>query len=364
MAMRKFLTSVADVFAYDANNKIVFTGKTLLDSSIEVSLGSTPVRAGRGNQLQYIYYHTGEMTFEITDTQFNLGMLGATIGSDVKTSDNAYQEVNVELTGTTGGAMAAGVTPLAWADDSVIYGWATKQNGDSYRVAFTAGSPYTFLTLAEDGSPVLGEIGDVVCVRYYATVASARSITVSANMIPNIVKLVLEAQLNSSDSTSNKIGIVQIIVPTATLSGGFSLSMSSDGVSNTPLSATALAYNDPASTNACEREPFYAKIIELISSANWWDNVIALAVVGGDFTMANSTTATLNVWAIPLSGPAFKAPNADLDFVLVGTPTATGTTVGLNTGIVTSLAVDGTAVINASISEKDDIDTTVIVTVA
>ena len=45
---KKFLTSVADVYAYDTSDNILFTGKTLLDSSIEVSLGSAPVRGGRG----------------------------------------------------------------------------------------------------------------------------------------------------------------------------------------------------------------------------------------------------------------------------------------------------------------------------
>ena len=47
MATRKFLTSVADVYAYDSSDNILFTGKTLLDSSIEVSLGNAPVRGGR-----------------------------------------------------------------------------------------------------------------------------------------------------------------------------------------------------------------------------------------------------------------------------------------------------------------------------
>jgi hypothetical protein len=72
MAIRKFLTSVADVYGYDNKDTLLFTGKTLLDSSIETSLGSAPVRGGRGNQLQYIYYHTGEMKIALTETQWNL----------------------------------------------------------------------------------------------------------------------------------------------------------------------------------------------------------------------------------------------------------------------------------------------------
>jgi len=364
MAIRKFLTSVADVFGYDNNEKIVFTGKTLLDSSMEVSLGSAPVRGGRGNQLQYIYYHTGEMKFTLTDTQWNLGMIGATIGSDISQSTNTYQEVSVSLTSTTGGSMPAGVVPLSFAGETDVYGWATTSDGEAtYRVKFTSGSPYTFLTVASDGSPVLGAISDKVCVRYYVSTPSAQFVTVKANMIPKVVKLVLETQLNSADVTSNKIGVVQIIAPTVTLSGAFTLSMKADGVSNTPLTATALAYNGVAGSDACSNEPYYARIIEIIDASNWYDNVIGLSVVGGDFSMAKSTTSTLDVWAIPSSGSAFKVANSALDFALVGSPTATGTTVGAHIGVVTSLTTAGTAVISVAITAVPLTDTTVTVTV-
>lgn len=364
MAIRKFLTSVADVHGYDGDDKIVFTGKTLLDSSMEVSLGSAPVRGGRGNQLQYIYYHTGEMKFTLTDTQWNLGMLGATVGSDVGTSIKAYSEVSVALTSTTGGNMPAGVTPLSFETGGTIYGWATTSDGAStYRVIFTTGSPWTFLTVVADGSPVLGAISDVVCVRYYATDTAATYVTVNANMIPKIVKLVMETQLNSADVTTNKIGMVQVIAPSVTLSGAFTLSMKADGVSNTPLTATALAYNGTPGTDACANEPYYARIIEIIDAANWYDNVIGLSVQGGDFSMGNTENHTLVVWAIPASGTAFVAPNADLDFSLVGTPSATGTTVGLHTGIIASSSTDGSAVVKANITAVPLIDTTVTATV-
>lgn len=361
--IRKFLTSVADVYGYGENDKLLFTGKTLLDSSVEVTLGSAPVRGGRGNQLQYIYYHTAEMKLTLTDTQWNLGMIGATLGEDVKQSTNSYTESNIVLTSATGGSLPAGVTPLAY-EGATIYGWAITHDGqNTYRVAFTAGSPYTFATLPEDGSPVLGAMGENVCVRYYVATPAAQYVTIKSNIIPKIVKIVMETQLNSADVTSNKIGKVQIIAPTVSLSGAFTISMKSDGVANTPLTATALAYNGAAGTDACAKEPYYARIIEIIDAANWYDGVIALSVVGGDFSMDKSDTETLNVWAIPASGSAFKAPNADLDFALVGTPTATGTTVGAHTGIVASGTTAGEAEIKVNITAAPSIDTTVTATV-
>src|SRR5512135_2119484 len=132
MATRKFLTSVADVNAYDENDNVVFSGKTLLDSSIEVSLGSAPVRGGRGNQLQYIYYHTSEMKFTLTETQWNLQMLGATVGTDYELG-KYYVEETVAVTASSG---SVSLTPLAF--ESSVYGWATSPLGVTQRVTLTA----------------------------------------------------------------------------------------------------------------------------------------------------------------------------------------------------------------------------------
>ena len=349
MTTRKFLTSVADVYAYDESDNIVFTAKTLLDSSIEVSLGSTPVRGGRGNQLQYIYYHTGEMAFTLTDTQWNLGMIGSTVGSDYELG-NFYKEETLTV---TAGSTTVSATPVAF-DGTTIYGWATSPLGVTQKVTFT-GSSFTSLVGDEQSGSW--------CVRYYtANISDGKSFTVNANMIPEVVKLVLETQLNSADVTTNKIGIVQIIAPTVTLSGAFTLSMTSDGVSNTPLTATALAYTGTVGDDACSNEPYYAKIIEIIDDSNWYDNVYDLSVSGGDFDMLADSLSTLVVYAVPTSGNSFLVPNAYLDFTKTS-GTAGNCAVGLNTGIVSTGSESGSALLNVEITSASDIDTTVQVTI-
>jgi len=348
MATRKFLTSVADVYAYDESDNIVFTGKTLLDSSIEVSLGSAPVRGGRGNQLQYIYYHTGEMTFTLTDTQWNLGMLGSTVGSEFELG-NFYKEETLTL---TAGSATASVTPIAFTG-STIYGWATSPLGITQRITFT-GSTFT----------VTGtELTGLWCIRYYtANISDGKSFTIKANMIPEVVKLVMETQLNSADVTTNKIGIVQVIAPTVVLSGGFTISMTADGVANTPLTGTALAYTGAVGTDACGNEPYYAKIIEIIDNSNWYDNIYDLSISGGDFDMDVNTTATLVVYAVPNTGNSFKVPNAYLTFSKLS-GTAGEATIGASTGIVASGSTAGSALLQALVTSASDVSTTAEVTI-
>ena len=350
MANRKYLTSVADVFAYDDSDNILFTAKTLLDSSIEVSLGSAPVRGGRGNQLQYIYYHTGEMKFNLTDTQWNLAMLAGTVGSLQSSSEPYYIQEEVTVTGSAG---TIAELPLAFQTGGVIYGWATSPLGVNQRIVIA--SPAR--TFSVSGVETSG----TWCVRYLTLNASVgKTVTISANMITSVIKLVMETQLNSSDVNTNKIGIVQIIAPTVTLSGAFSIAMKADGVANTPLTGTALSYNPGGA--GCTTEPYYATITEIIDSSNWYDDVVALAIEGGNYTQATATTHTVVVWAIPSSGAAFHAPYEGK--ITFGLATLAGTSINASTGVVTSGTTAGTATITALIASATTIDVTCIVTVA
>lgn len=344
MTQKKFLVSVADVFGYDENDNLLFAGKTLLDTSIETALSNTDVRGGRGNQLLYVYYQGADMTFTISDAQWNLDFVAATVGEDVATGTNIYTEETVTLAG--GGAGTVVGTPIA-IQGTALYGWVTLESGVVEKVTFT-GKNFT----ASGGTS-----GDVVCVRYFAANAAARSLTIPANIIPSIVRLVMEAQLNSSDASTNRIGIVQVIVPKCTLTGNFSIALTPDGVASTPLSGRALAYT-PSTSTGCTAEPILAEIVEILDSANWWDSVIALAITGGDFSLVHPTTRQLSIRAIPSTGAAFTPPMADLTFAsgTVGTATIDAA------GLITTVGA-GTSTIKVSITAAPTIDANLILTV-
>lgn len=338
--IKKFLVSVADAYGYDSDSNLIFVGKTLLDSSIEATLGNADVRAGRGNKLQYVYYHTAELNAKVTDAQWNLDFLAVNVGQDVTTSNNIYTEESVTL---TGGAGSVTGTPLA-VSGTTIYGWVTRESGAVERV--------TFSTKAFN---VSGGGSETVCVRYYALDSAARTLTIPANIVPKIVRLVLEAQLASSDSTSNIIGSVQIEIPKATLTGAFSIAMKADGVASTPLNVRALA--TPSTVNGCAGVDTYATITEVITNAHWYDDVIGLAIVGGDFTLPNGGTRQLSVRAVPSSGASFTPPAADLTWA----STVTGDATVDATGLVTWIS-SGASVISVTITAKTSIDANVNVT--
>lgn len=347
MATKKFLTSVADCYFYDESDNLIFESKTLLNSQMEVVLSSQEVRGGRGNQLLYTYYHTGGLNVTLEETQFNLQMFGATVGKDVATGNDVYVEETITL-GASGGGTVTG-TPLA-IQGSTVYGWVKQLDGTTQRVTFSGQS---FASSS-------GTSGDVVCVRYYAADAASRSITIPANMIPKVGRLVMEAQLNSSDVSSNKIGTIQVVIPKFALNGSLTLSLTSDGVSNLPLSGTAYAFTDSSSAG-CTNLPTYAKVIEIIDGAEWYTDVIGLSIEGGNFSLATTTgTKTLVLYAIKSNGDApFVVDNADLSFTSGTTGVATA---GLHTGLITGVS-SGSSLITATITAKTSIEAQCTVTV-
>lgn len=355
MTTKKFLTSVANVYAYnDATDTLLFTGKTLLDSSIETTLGNTDVRGGYGNQLEYVYYHTSAMNITISDSQWNLDFLSKAVGDDIIHTGSIFYEENVTLVANAGSVT---YTPLQLPDGTAAYGWVTIADGSVERVAFST-KAFTASTAAAT---------ETVCVRYYADKAAIpgtlNSITINANMIPSIVHLVLEAQLNSPDSTVNKIGTVQIDIPKATLTGAFSIKMTPDGVATTPLAARALS--SEGSVAGCNGVPFYATIKEIITSGAWYDDVIGLSIEGGDFTIVHPATKQLHVWAIPSTGLPFTVADTGITYALTSISGDTGISISA-TGLVTALDADTGVVtaIHATIGGKPAIDATVLATLA
>lgn len=343
---RKYVVSVAEVFGYDANDTLLLTGKTLLDSSITVSVSEVEVRAGKGNPLIYRYFHSGKFEIALTDAQFNLNFLGNAVGSTVTTGANVWTSENVVL-GANGTGTVSG-TPLATSSGN-LYGWVKSSTGVDERVTFT-GSNF-------DSA---GTEGDTVCVTYFALNAAARSITIPANILPDTLRLVLRADLCSGDiAGSNKIGEVQIEVPKAQLSGGFTLQMKADGVANTPLSAMALADEDLTDL-ACSSSSVFAKVTEILTSANWYDNLVGISVQNGNQGITSATSPkTLVVYGVKNNGDApFIIPNSELSF----TSGTTGVvTAGLHTGIIT-YAGNGTSLITVVVDDANTIETQITIT--
>jgi hypothetical protein len=208
-------------------------------------------------------------------------------------------------------------------------------------------------------------------VRYYAVDNAARSITISAKMVPSIVHIVLEAELYSSSgtgtsATTSKIGYAQIDIPKATLTGSFTIKMTPDGVASTPFAARALANESTA--GGCTSDPYYATIKEIISAANWWDNVVGIAIEGGDFSQTRVTSGTqLHVWAVPNTGLPFRCPYGTTGgsglsgYMTFSSDTTSVATIAPDTGVISGVT-GGTSLLHAVITGNTGIEASALLT--
>lgn len=344
---KKFVCGVGKTYNYDANDNLLWVGKTLINSAIEISAGSQNINAGQGNALQMIYYHTGQLSLTQEEQQFNLTMIAKTLGSTIVTGANVWEEESVTIVANAGNVTKG--APVATSAGE-MYGWAELEDGSSERFTFT-GSNFT----------LIGQASGVVCVRYFKMNASARQITVNSNIIPSVVRTVVEAQMFSGDpsaiSASSLVGKVLVEVPRLQLDGTANLNLSTTGVSSTPIKGMALA----SKVAGCSSSGVYATITEVVDSANWYDNIKIIAVADDTPSVLVGETTTLQVWAVPTNGDApFIPPVADLTFVS-GTPA--NATVGLNTGVITGVLA-GESVITVTITDKNTVSTQATVTVS
>lgn len=336
---KRFLVSVGDVVAMQGNN-VIFTAKTLADSSITVDTSNTEIRGGVSNSLQAIYYHSGSLNVTLTDTQFRLPYIALNTGAKVTMGGDIWANETVTLNGTTGTVVG---NPVAIAGEPVSV-WA-EYNDVHYTFNLTG---KTFNT---QGTPI--PANSTLCIMYMATQDAAQTIKIPANIIPDRVRLYITANLYGDVSGSGFVGKVQIEIPAAQLSGAQEISMTADGYSNTPLTAMAIAYSDTSAVG-CSNNQYYAKITEYLSDAKWYDGVTGLAIEGGDFDYEGPVSAnigTLRVWAIK-GGTSFLCDNKNLTFESSNDEYAT---IGTNTGIVGAVA-SGDTLLTATITEVPTIE--------
>lgn len=323
--MKKFLVGVGNVVAMQ-NGQVVATSKTMLNTGFEVSTSNTEIRGGQGNQLLYVYYHTGALNITLEDTQWQLPWLMLNTGAALSVGGNFWEQETIVGGSAT---ITPTKTPVA-IDGDTAYAFV-EHEGAMYACPYADGTV--------DISSVGLQEGDRACMGYFVSDMSGQTITIPANIIPDTVHLFITGKLASDTAGAGLVGDVVIEVPLAQLTGAQSISMTADGYSTTPVSAMALAYAPV--DGGCDTNAYYAKISERVSGASPLEGITALAIAGGDFSLANGSSVTLQVYAVK-NGRSFLADNSQLTFT---SSTGSVATVGQHTGVVTAAASTGTTVI-------------------
>lgn len=345
-----FTAGVANVKAF-VGDALVMNANTLSTSSINFNVSSAQLRGGQSNALFGQYFYDSAMTVDLTDIMFSLDWLALNTGSVVTNGSDIFETEKIVLSAGGNGTVTG--TPVA-IDTYGTIGWASKPDENSWTRITFSGKDFNVPGAVEN---------DTYCVLYQSTQSAARKIVVSSTFIPQTVKLVMTGLLYAGEVGATPTGLgenstiagrFEIVIPRFQFSGTQQISLTSTGVANTPMSGNALA----TATVDCSNSGYYAIITEYLNNANWYDNVIDIAVAGGNIELAVGGDQTLAVRAIPQSGAAYTVANSNFTFTSKDPAVATVN----EQGLVTAVAAGETAV-TVTVTDKPDLEGIAYVTV-
>ena len=281
--MNLFIAGVGDVelFRYlgTANQKVLVS-KTLVDSSINLSVSLEDIRAGQGAKLYGRYAHSSGMTMKLTDAMFRMDFLAANVGEDTVLGGSA-----VETTANAIKVAADGTVDISGFNPQKIY---PEAKNIVIWAALKGSTDFAIINVADDAdlskvpvSPFVA--GDEICIRYIKSNAAGETLTIPANFIPDTLVAVLTAPLFAGGTTkdggaSTKVGKLTSTIPIVMLNGMTDLSMSRTGASQMTLEGSALAVE----SENCEEEGYYAIISKVLTDDKITDGLKKIGVAEFD----------------------------------------------------------------------------------
>jgi hypothetical protein len=302
---KEFLVSTADV-AFRIGNALAFTGKTSLNTSLNVTMQDQEIAGGKGSKLLYKYKYGRRLALTIEQAEWSLAFLAANVGTNIF---SGLKDVFVIAECVT---LTNGVGTLNKEPVGVVH---VEKNDGSITNVTPTGSSIT-----------VGSLNEKVHVTYqYNT--DVRRVTIDADSTPLLGEMILSADKFSNGT--GKTGEVQIVVPSFQVSGNFDVSLESTGATTTAISGDALSVEG----ETCSDGNVYAYITEIplnttevsVAEISAYPSIVSIAVSG---------TAALSI--IGIKGGMFsnvQIDPADCTFTSATTAKATVDSSGVITGV-------------------------------
>lgn len=279
---------------------------------------------------------------------FNLEYIAASLGVNVESGGLSVMEEELAVV-SGGGSVTVTETPVAF--DGTMIGWYKLPTDTDWQIGTISGK-----TMSIPGSQANAHY----CVKYFYQNENAKSITIKTQYVPAELHVVIINDLFAGDianqSTTTKYGRLITDIPRLQMDGNQDLSLTATGAATVSLTGNALAVS---TTDSCEEDPYYGTMTQEIYGAQWQDDVIAVAVENGDVELTRSGTETLAVRVVfGGSMASVRKDNSNFTFAIETSPaaTATDTTVGGNTGIITAGTTPGVAVVSVTLTDAPNVE--------
>lgn len=310
MAKKYFLGSVGTAEAFrrdEATGKLrlAFRSKTLTDSGLNISTTKDDIRAGTGAPIQFSFYHDPSVEITLTDVLFDEAYIEAQLGASFEQSGEAYMSKELESDAqgqVTLPSQARSI--IAGCSGSEILVWCSKVGANEwFRIDES--------NIGEDGVTISGlEKETHYCFRWIGLDDNARIATITSNIIPQELFLVITAPIFSGDACSasngKAAGTITFEIPRFKLNGAQDFAMNMSSNQTMSLSGTALATEDGCdATNS--------KLLRIIAQYNdlkWYDNVESW-VLDSEFDQVGKIP---HIYAIYNNGSTMLVDNSLLTF--------------------------------------------------
>lgn len=277
---------------------------------------------------------------------FNIEYIAASLGVNVESGGLSVMEEEVTVAGA-GNSVKVSQTPVAF--NGTMIGWYKKPTESNWTIGTLTGD-----VMAIPGS----KDQDVYCVKYFYQNPNAKSILIKSQYVPSELHVVILNDLYAGDinvqTTQTRFGRLVTDIPRLQMDGNQNLALTATGAATVSLTGSALAIS---SENSCEEDPYYGTMTQEIYGSKWQDEVTGIAVENGDIELGQEGTETLAVRVI-YNGSMLpqRKDNSNFTFAIEEKPamTATGTTVGANTGVITASTTPGEAVISVNLTGYTD----------
>lgn len=331
---------------YDSNKNLVLTANSLTDSGLNTTVSKDAIRGGQGHKLLANYFYESGLALTLTDPLFSMDYLAMKFGSDITMGADIQTPETVTI--AVADTITVSKTPVAFPGTTSVTG--------VYKLSTDTTDTWTKITFTGSNATVSGlTVGQQVCVVYFSEDLSGRTLVIPTNIIPSTMYAVGVAQEFKSgasgqvDTSSSKIGELQVIVPQFQLDPNTDLALTSSGHATTSVGGEALA-NEPI---GCDSTGYYAILGETSVGASAFDTCTGIAIIDGDIDLAVGGTETIKVLGVYSNASPTLIDNSLLTF----TSSNANTTVGSHTGLVTG-AIVGESVITAVVTTKTSLSTT------
>jgi hypothetical protein len=248
----EFLVSVANAVLRDptTGNALAY-GTTNITSAFTLTTAATEVRGGVNNPLLYTYIHDRALEVKIESATFDKTVLGLNVGQLVQTGTVNVTQTDCIVLSASGSGLIT-LTPVG--NVTVFLDNGTVQTLTPAVKTITASNAANQKVTA-----------------VYITSVSADQITVATVTPPSVVDLTLLAEVRSNTGAITQY--LQINVPRFQVDGNYTLSLTSNGVSNQALNGKALT-----STNSdCTSGDYYAKVTWIpVSSTSGYSSIASI----------------------------------------------------------------------------------------